>query len=151
YARQRRSHCAGIAVSQFGGARNGSARGLRAQRTSEGRQRRGFSLRGCQWLSCGGRLMKRRLLQCAPFRQVTFDILSAAQKRAVGVTATMVIGLELFRKDRESTRPEIAKIFPDLAAAEMLMRLPERGEHPAARDPDKAAGNHIAEKMIVGA
>ena len=31
------------------------------------------------------------------------------------------------------------------------MRLPERGEHPAARDPDKATGNHIAEEMVVGA
>jgi hypothetical protein len=31
------------------------------------------------------------------------------------------------------------------------MRLPERGEHPAARNPDKAAGDHIAEEMVVGA
>jgi hypothetical protein len=32
----------------------------------------------------------------------------------------------------------------------MLVRLPERGDHPAARDADKADGKHIAEEMIVG-
>ena len=29
------------------------------------------------------------------------------------------------------------------------VRLPQRGEHPAARDAHKAAGDHVAEKMIV--
>jgi len=31
------------------------------------------------------------------------------------------------------------------------MRLPERGEHPATRDSDKATGNHVADEMVVGA
>jgi len=31
------------------------------------------------------------------------------------------------------------------------MRLSERGEHPGARNPDKTAGDHIAEEMIIGA
>ena len=29
------------------------------------------------------------------------------------------------------------------------VRLPQRGEHPAARGAHKAAGDHVAEKMIV--
>ena len=31
------------------------------------------------------------------------------------------------------------------------MRLPERGEHPAAGDPDKAAGDNVAHEVIIGA
>src|SRR5574338_1530542 len=35
--------------------------------------------------------------------------------------------------------------------SEMLVRLPQRGEHPAAGDADEAAGNHVAHEVIIGA
>ena len=37
------------------------------------------------------------------------------------------------------------------SVSEGIMRVPLRGEHSAARDAHKAAGDHVAEEMIVGA
>lgn len=38
-----------------------------------------------------------------------------------------------------------------LTLVEMLAHLPKRGQHPAARNADETAGDHITEEVEIGA